>query len=186
MPKKYLYMVIRARFQRAYSFVRKASTSCEVSQAGEDPSMREMTASVGSLVKAQMSLSLRREVSRYSSNAARSRPRNRPPAKPPPAKHDRIRECRLVGKIGSIHDAELLALLALFKGGCHGRFVHLLQQRVVELQSRVMVAGDLLILLPRPAGSTRSATRRCEPAARSEPVPAWWWPWTPAPREAEP
>ena len=31
--------------------------------------MREITAKVGSLVKAQMSLSLRSEVSRYSSNA---------------------------------------------------------------------------------------------------------------------
>ena len=97
-----------------------------------------------------------------------SRPRSRPTAKPPPAKTKRIRECRRVRKIGRIHYAELLALLALFKGGCHGRFVHFFQQGVVELQSRLMVAGDLLVLLPRPAGSTESSPRRCEPAVRSE------------------
>src|ERR1035438_8383705 len=116
-----------------------------------------MTTRVGSLVKAQTSLSLRSVVLRYSSSPARSMPRNRPTASPPAANMSRFGKTGASGRFGASimrncspcwpHSPEdLLPLLALFQGGCHRRFVHLLQQRVVELQSRFMVASDLLVL----------------------------------------
>jgi len=78
-PKKDLYMIIRARFLRVYLSARNASSDGEIRR------MREVVyvgdrARVGSLVKAHMSISLRREVSRYSSRHAMSTPNSRPTA----------------------------------------------------------------------------------------------------------
>jgi hypothetical protein len=57
-----------------------------------------------------------------------------------------VREGGSFRKIGSIHHAKLFALLAMLKSGGHGRLIHLGQQSVVELHSRIMVARDLFVL----------------------------------------
>jgi len=88
------------------------------------PGICEMTARVGSLVKAKCPAHCARRCRGTQAKLRRANPGTGLLR----ARHRRRRfglESGLVGKIWSIHYTELLALLAVLKGGCHGRFVHL-------------------------------------------------------------
>jgi len=160
-------MAIRARFQWSSRSRKESVRACgprgviQIAEVRDDGQRRQ-------LGKGPDIAFITKEVSRYS-NTPRETGRKPGRLQGHARKDQMVRKSRLVRKVGSIHHAELFALLAVFKSGCHRRFVHLGQQSVVDCRavswSRVSVCT-----VPRPLDLTQSSTRSCEPAAQFDSV----------------